>query len=93
MRTEVTSVWLKMWKKWGYPCSLFGCTIHPSSSHPTLESWITPTRFVIAPEQEGLVEVDRGAVPWVPGKTHRGLLKNAPTLDQLMDCTMDLFSV
>ena len=53
----------------------------------------TTIRVVIAPEQERLVEVDRGAVPRVPGKTHRCVLKNAPTLDQFMDCTLDLFSV
>ena len=53
----------------------------------------TTIRVVIAPEQERLVEVDRGAVPRVPSKTHRGLLKNAPTLDEFMDCTWDLFSV
>ena len=53
----------------------------------------TTIRVVIAPEQERLVEVDRGAVPRVPGKTHRCVLKNAPTLDEFMDCTWDLFSV
>ena len=62
------------------------------TAHPGILDHTT-IRVVIAPEQERLVEVDRGAVSRVPGKTHRCVLKNAPTLDQLLDCTLYLFSV